>query len=183
MPFTPYHFGPSGFVGLLFRRWIDVPVFVAANVLIDVEVLADARFAPGWPVHQLWHFHTLLIGALAGAIFGALVYWIKPTRWCSQKSMSLIGLPSTPTWTSMILAGALGACLHVVIDSFYHYDVQLFWPHALNPVVRWIGRMTDLNFNQIKPYVVNVCKIFWVLMFIFYGILLVRNLKRKKAKD
>ena len=80
MPFTPYHFGPSGFVGLLFRRWLDVPVFIAANVLVDIEVIADSGFnyiwplsllgdfkgfAPGYPVHQLWHFHTLLVGGLA----------------------------------------------------------------------------------------------------------------------
>ena len=39
MPFTPYHFGPSGFVGLVFGKWIDLPVFVLANVIVDVEVL------------------------------------------------------------------------------------------------------------------------------------------------
>ena len=78
MPFTPYHFGPSGFVGLVFRRWIDVPVFVAANVLIDLEVPADHFIQPGWPVHQVWHFHTLLVGGLAGAVLGAVVYYIKP---------------------------------------------------------------------------------------------------------
>jgi hypothetical protein len=62
MPFTPYHFGPNGFVGLLFRRWIDVPVFLAANVLIDLEVIADKHIQPGWPVHQVWHFtHYLLV--------------------------------------------------------------------------------------------------------------------------
>ena len=42
MPFTPYHFGPSGFIGLLFRKWLDVPVIVATNVLIDIEVIVDA---------------------------------------------------------------------------------------------------------------------------------------------
>ena len=40
MPFTPYHVGPSGFVGLVFGKWIDLPVFVLANVIVDVEVLA-----------------------------------------------------------------------------------------------------------------------------------------------
>ena len=47
MPFTPYHFGPSGFAGLLFRRWVNVPVFIAANVLIDIEVLADRAIEKG----------------------------------------------------------------------------------------------------------------------------------------
>ncbi|MHC4299546.1 MAG: hypothetical protein ACYS7Y_19890 [Planctomycetota bacterium] len=41
MPFTPYHFGPSGCVGLILRKWIDVPVFVLTNVIIDI---ADGDF-------------------------------------------------------------------------------------------------------------------------------------------
>ena len=36
MPFTPYHFGSSGFVGLAFRKWLDVPIFVLANVIVGV---------------------------------------------------------------------------------------------------------------------------------------------------
>ncbi|MCE5187246.1 MAG: hypothetical protein LLF76_14080 [Planctomycetaceae bacterium] len=145
MPFTPYHFGPSGFVGLLLRRWVDVPVFAAANVLIDIEVLADARFEPGWPVHQLWHFHTLLIGGLAGAVFGLAIYYLKPLRFLCEKSMSLLGLPGRASWHSMMLAGLLGAWLHVLIDSFYHYDVQLFWPYPFNAAGTWLSGATDLS--------------------------------------
>jgi hypothetical protein len=51
-----------------------------AQLLIDTEVLADSFFAPGWPVHQPWHFHTLLVGGIAGMTFGAIVYGIKPFR-------------------------------------------------------------------------------------------------------
>ena len=68
MPFTPYHFGPSGFVGLVFRKWIDMPVFVLANVIVDVEVLAVGLFGLGWPIHR--YCHTLLIGAVVGALWG-----------------------------------------------------------------------------------------------------------------
>jgi H+/Cl- antiporter ClcA len=181
MPFTPYHFGPSGFVGLLFRRWLDVPVFVAANILIDVEVIADQFFQPGWPVHQLWHFHTLLIGGLAGAVFGLLVYYLKPLRFICEKSMSLIGLPGRPTLLTMTLAGLLGVWLHVLIDSFYHYDVQLFWPHGVNESAQWIGRLTRLNLNQLQPTVLFVCKIFYALMAALYAGLLLYRLKKKKA--
>lgn len=182
MPFTPYHFGPSGFVGLLLRRWIDVPVFVAANVLIDIEVVADQYIAPGWPVHQLWHFHTLLIGGLVGAAFGALIYAIKPLRWCSEKSMSLIGLPRKATLLSMILAGLLGACFHVAIDSFYHYDVQIFWPHAKNPIFQWASRQNSGGYRGLQQQVVLGCRIFWGLMVLLYGLLLALNLKKKKSQ-
>jgi hypothetical protein len=29
----------------------------------------------------------------------------------------------------MIISGALGAALHVLIDGMYHLDVQVFWPN------------------------------------------------------
>lgn len=168
MPFTPYHFGPSGFVGLLFRRWLDVPVFIAANVLVDIEVIADQFLDPGWPVHQLWHFHTLLVGGLAGAIFGALVYYIKPFRWLCEKFMSLIGLPGRVTLLSVVLAGVLGVWLHVFIDSLYHYDVQIFWPHKDNTVFRWINSGKMSNVEKTQQGVVFFCKLFWGLMIAFY---------------
>jgi len=50
MPFTPYHFGPSGFWGLAFRKWLDLPVFVLANVIVDIEVLVIWFFGLGWPL-------------------------------------------------------------------------------------------------------------------------------------
>ncbi len=182
MPFTPYHFGPSGFVGLLFRRWIDVPVFVTANVLIDVEVLADGYIAPGWPVHQLWHFHTLLIGGLAGAVFGLCVYYLRALRWCSETSMSLIGLPGKATMRSMVLAGLLGACLHVLIDSCYHYDIQVFWPHPKNPMYHWIRSLSAGGYRGIQQQVRLWCVIFWVLMVGLYVWLRVRHAKKKRTR-
>lgn len=182
MPFTPYHFGPSGFFGLLFRRWIDVPVFVAVNVLIDVEVLADAAIAPGWPTHQLWHFHTLLVGGLTGAILGALVYGIGPLRRVSEKSMAIVGLPVKATLFSMVTAGLLGAWLHVLIDSFYHYDVQLFWPYARNPVNVWIRRVSHWGYDDVQQTIRLICLIFWGLMTGLYALLLIRRLKKKKVK-
>ncbi|OQY06435.1 MAG: hypothetical protein B6I25_03920 [Planctomycetales bacterium 4572_13] len=180
MPFTPYHFGPSGFVGLLFRRWIDVPVFIAANVLIDVEVIADKFIQPGWPVHQIWHFHTLLIGGLAGAFFGLVAYYIKPLRWLCEKSMSLIGLPSRATLLSMVLAGLLGAWLHVFIDSFYHYDIQIFWPHKDNTIFRWINAGNWANRAAAQQQVVLWCRIFWGLLIGLYVVSLA--LRAKKAE-
>lgn len=179
MPFTPYHFGPSGFVGLVFRRWIDVPVFVAANVLIDMEVLADQFLSPGGAVHQLWHFHTLLIGGLAGAAFGTVVYYVKPLRWLSEKFLVLIGLPGRVTLLSMILAGVLGVWLHVFIDSCYHYDVQIFWPYRDNTIFRWINNGKWSNMRNTQQWIETICLVFWGLMIGLYALLLTWRLRKK----
>ena len=183
MPFTPYHFGPSGFIGLLFRRWLDVPVFVLANVLVDIEVLADQYIQPGWPVHQMWHFHTLLAGGLVGAVFGAIVYFLKPLRWCSEKSMALIGLPAKATLISMVLAGILGAWLHVFIDSSCRSDVQIFWPYRYNTIFRWINYGKWSSSINTQQWVIFLCKAFWGLMIALYVLLLALRLKKTRSKS
>ena len=138
MPFTPYHFGPSGFIGLALRKWIDIPVFLLANVIIDVEVL----FADKWPHHRYWHFHTLLVGAAVGLAGGLAAY---PLRNVFKKIMQLMRVPYRPALWKMLISGALGACVHVLIDAVYHYDVQPFWPfYARNPLWRRVADDTVL---------------------------------------
>ena len=76
MPFTPFHFGPSALIGLPLKRWIDIPVFVLANVVIDFEPLAVMVFQPDYPLHG--YFHTLLIGGILGLIWGLAAYPLRP---------------------------------------------------------------------------------------------------------
>ena len=140
MPYTPYHFGPSGYLALLLRRWIDLPVFVLVNVVIDMEVL----FSKGRPPHQYWHFHTLLGGAIVGAVFGLIVYGAKPIRRFFEWGMRLVRIRYKANRWKMAVSGVLGAWLHVLLDAIYHYDVQLFWPSKVKelqrPLWRLIGR-------------------------------------------
>ncbi len=123
MPFTPYHFGPSGFVGLVFRKWLDIPVFVLANVIVDIEVLVIAALGLGWPKHR--YAHTLLIGAIVGIIWAVAAY---PARPLFQKLMKLLRIPYKTNFRKMLVSGVLGVWLHVLIDGIYHWDVRVFWP-------------------------------------------------------
>jgi membrane-bound metal-dependent hydrolase YbcI (DUF457 family) len=166
MPFTPYHFGPAGFVGLVFRKYIDLPLFVLANVIIDVEVL----FAPGRFPHRLWHFHTLLIGTIVGALFGLALY---PLRGIFQWLMNLLRLSYKPTLLKMTISGALGACFHVFIDSIYHWDVQLLWPNQ-NARPLW----NIISQSNVKI----ICLAFWLAAIVLYLILLWQSLRKKKTK-
>ncbi len=124
MPFTPYHFGPSGFIALALRRWIDVPVFVLANVVVDIEVLVVGFLHLGYPIHR--YCHTLAGGVAVGAIWGAAAYFIlwRPL----QHLMTLLRIRYKPGLVKMIVSGSLGAAFHVLIDSLYHSDVRAFWP-------------------------------------------------------
>jgi hypothetical protein len=182
MPFTPYHFGLSALPGLTSRGRLDIVVFTAANVLIDVEVLADRFIAPGWPVHQLWHFHTLLVGGLVGAALGAMFYAIRPTRWICDKTNALCGFSFRPTLFSMALSGVLGAWLHVLIDGFYHYDVQVFWPVRENLLIKWIYGGSYSKMFSMQPWVINVCVAGWIIAMAIFVTLLIKTSYVKKRE-
>jgi membrane-bound metal-dependent hydrolase YbcI (DUF457 family) len=164
MPFTPYHFGPSGFFGLLFRKYIDLPVFLLTNVVVDIEVVVINLLGLGWPIHR--YIHTLLIGALAGAIWGVAAY---PFRNFFEKIMRLIRLPYKATLPKMIISGVLGIWLHVIFDAVFHWDVQLFWPSRTRPLWHLF------NERQIKA----ICLAFFIAAIVLYTITAYHTKKQK----
>jgi len=146
MPFTPYHFGPSGFVGLVFRRWIDVPVFLLANVVIDFEPGIILLFGLDYPVHGLCH--TFLIGAGVGLIWAFCAYW---GRGLIGRLMWLFALSYQASLRTMLLSSVLGVWLHILLDSFCWPDVQPFWPVHANPflsltTIRTIHLLCTISF-------------------------------------
>ena len=167
MPVTPYHFGPSGFVGLVFRKWFDIPVFVLANVVVDVEVLVIWFFDLGLSRHR--YCHTLLIGAAVGAAWGLAAY---PLRHFFKWLMQIFRLPYQTSFWKMIVSGILGVWCHVIIDAIYHRDVQMFWPSKITPLYGLIS----------KPQVETVCVIFFILAIILYAIAAVSYVKQNKAE-
>lgn len=171
MPFTPYHLGPSGFLGLVFKKWIDLPVFVLANVVVDVEVLVVGWLGLGWPIHR--YCHTLLIGAVVGALWGVVAY---PLRHFFTRTMRVLYIPYKTGFRKMVVSGILGVWLHVLIDGAYHSDVQIFWPY--NSVwLRWMikGHITEGNIE-------TACILFFAVAFIVY--ILTRTVfRRNRVKD
>lgn len=182
MPFTAYHFGPSGFIGLALRKVIDVPVFLLANVVVDLEVLHHINFGHDrWP-HQHWHFHTLLGGAIAGAIFGTAAYWIKPVRRFFEWSMRLVHLRYKPKLWKMIISGVLGAWLHVFIDAICHYDVRLFWPSKARNLARPLWRLLSKNSSENMTLVEFWCLVCFIGAAILY-VFAVRSFIKAKKED
>ncbi|MBW8039639.1 MAG: hypothetical protein FVQ85_06525 [Planctomycetes bacterium] len=168
MPFTPYHFGPSGFIALAFRKWIDLPVFVLANVIVDIEVLIITQLGLTYPIHRFTH--TLLIGAAAGIIWAMAAY---PLRNFFKKIMQILRIHYQTSFLKMLLSGILGVWLHVVIDSIYHPDVHLFWPHKAIPLWRIITR------QQIEA----LCLVFFVAAIVLWALEVLSYSRLKKLKD
>jgi len=167
MPFTPYHFGPSGFIGLALRKYIDVPVFVLANVIVDMEVLVINLLELGRPVHR--YTHTLLLGAATGVIWAIAAY---PLRHLFKKIMQIIRIPYQTDLRKMVISGVLGVWLHVVIDAIYHWDVPLLWPSRARPLWRLLSQ------GQVK----SICIAFLVAAAVLYVIIVVPHRKQNRAK-
>lgn len=168
MPFTPYHFGPSGFIGLTFRKWIDIPVFVLANMVVDIEVLLITQLGLGYPIHR--YSHTLLIGAVVGLIWALAAY---PLRNFFKKIMRILRIPYQPNFWKMLISGVLGVWLHVMIDAIYHPDVRLFWPSRAKPLYALLSR------QQIEA----LCIVFFVAAIVLWVVVVVSYSKRKKLKE
>jgi membrane-bound metal-dependent hydrolase YbcI (DUF457 family) len=128
MPFTPFHFGPSGFVGLAFRKWIGLPVFVLANVVIDLEPGIVLLFGLDYPAHGLCH--TFLVGAGVGVVWAFAAFW---SRGLIGRLMRLFGLGYETNLRKVLVSAVLGVWFHVLLDSFCWPDVQPFWPLHANP--------------------------------------------------
>jgi len=168
MPFTPYHFGPSGFIGLVFRKWLDFPVFVLANVIVDVEVLVVILFNLGWPIHR--YCHTLLIGAAVGALWGIAAY---PLRNLFKKIMQLFHIPYKTSLPKMVISGVLGFWLHILIDGAYHFDVKILWPNKTVSLWKMIHK------HMGKEQIETLCLIFFIAALVPY-IFAVRSFSKNR---
>jgi membrane-bound metal-dependent hydrolase YbcI (DUF457 family) len=136
VPFTPFHFGPSGCVALPLHRYLDLPVVLLANVAVDVEPLFVLIFQPNYPLHGL--AHSFLGAAVVGGVFGALAS-------CLQKPLSYLmtevfRLSYQPSRGKYILSGVCGAWLHVLLDMLLYHDMQPFFPlSSYNPLLGLMG--------------------------------------------
>lgn len=128
MPVTPLHFGPAGVLSFAFKKYLDLPVFVLANVVVDLEVLAVMFFLPNGTVHGI--MHTFFVGGIIGAVFGGIGYRLRrPTG----VAMKLIKLPYQTSLKIAVWSGVLGVWFHVLIDSFIYRDIKPFGPLSFNP--------------------------------------------------
>lgn len=162
MPFTPFHFGPHATAALAFHRYIDVPVFIAANVVVDIEPMLVMLFGLDYPLHG--YCHTLLPGGLLGGLFGCAAY---PFRTLIGKAMSRLGLPYTTTFTKAAFSGMLGAWLHVLFDAVIYGEMKPFYPvSSANPLFGIVSSDSGL-------YV--ICTLFFVPAIALYFLI-----RRKK---
>ena len=128
MPFTPFHFGPHAWAALPVQQYVDLPVFILANVVVDFEPLLIWTFRPDYPLHG--YCHTFLVGGLLGAVWGAIAF---PFRGQIGRAMAALRLSYSPGFWKMVLSGLLGVWLHVLFDAMLYPEMKPLWPLSVNP--------------------------------------------------
>lgn len=137
MPFTPFHFGPHSALAFPLRRTIDLPVFIGANIIVDVEPLLVMIFNLDYPLHG--YCHSFLLGGLLGLAWGAAAY---PFRSLIRKAMQAFRLSYSPAFWRMAISGLLGVWLHVLFDAPLYYEMRPFYPSKINPFLNLLEMET-----------------------------------------
>ena len=129
MPFTPYHAGPNGLIGMLLYRWVNLPAIILVNIAMDLEPLVVIVFKlQKYPEHGFFH-------SFGGALIIGLMFVIFYERIKQPigRMMGGIGLKQDNSFLSVVLGSLLGSSIHVVFDSFMYRDIMPFYPFDYNP--------------------------------------------------
>ena len=132
MPFTPFHLGPALGFGLPLRKYLNVPTFLVANILVDLEPFLVLSLGLDYPLHG--YLHTFIVGFILGLALGYVMFLLERTLRSLYKTL-LLESNTTPKLKSFIVAGALGTMLHVLLDSPLYYDMHPFYPLSANPLL------------------------------------------------
>lgn len=128
MPFTPFHLSPALFLGLLLSTAFDLPTFLIANVLPDVEPFTVLFFnVQGYPLHGFFHSY---IGATILAIILALCMYLL--RGFFGKIMKVLRLQQSSSFKKIMFTSFMGAYFHVLLDSFLYSEMMPFYPLQSN---------------------------------------------------
>jgi len=130
VPFTPFHLGPGLLFGLLLFSYVDLPTFLVASVVIDIEPFLVLSLNLDYPVHG--YLHTFLGGTIVAFLLALAMTRMKGTL---SPLMSFLKLEQKTSFKSIVLASVLGIYLHILLDSPLYSDIRPFYPIESNPLL------------------------------------------------
>lgn len=139
MPLTPFHLGPGLFFGILTFRFFDLLAFLIGSVFLDIEPALVILYNFNYPYLSYPH-HGILHSFLAGLITAFLIALILNNyKERIRNYLAKFNLNQRSSFLSIFLGGLLGHWIHIIFDSFMHYDVMPFWPLKANPFLNLIS--------------------------------------------
>jgi len=145
MPFTPYHWGPSSWIGLLLDKWLDFATLLIAGVIIDLEPGLVLLLKLDYPLHGF--FHSFLGATSAAIILSILLY---QTRNGIAPIMARLKLGQVSSFRKILGTSLLGVYSHILLDAPLYTDIKPFYPIGTNPFYRLIPSSGIYLFCQIS---------------------------------
>lgn len=130
MPFTPYHFGPGLFLGVVLFSFLDFSTVMVACVILDIEPLSVMIFNLPYAAHGF--FHTYLGATIVSCFLTAVIY---PFRKYLNMLVSVFGLHQESSFRYIFPASIVGTYSHVFLDSLLYPEMNPFYPIMINPFV------------------------------------------------
>lgn len=75
LPLTPFHWGPSSLIGLIFFKIFDFPTLIISSVIVDIEPLYVLMFNRSLPIHGF--LHTFLGGSILAIPTAIICFLLK----------------------------------------------------------------------------------------------------------
>ena len=165
MPFTPFHWGPSSWIGLLLFKIFDFPTMLVASVIVDIEPFCVFVFNAPWKLHGF--LHSFLGGSIVAILTAIILYLLrKPIK----KIMSVFKLAQDSSFKKILWTSFFGVYSHLLLDSFLYREMNPFYPLKGNP---FLGLFTS---QQVYLF----CGLSFLVGISFYLIRLV-IIKREKG--
>ena len=145
MPLTPYHVGPALLVALLLYPLLDIPTFLIANIILDLEPLAVVLGLANWSLHGV--FHSLTVGSVVAVVLAGIMYLIRgfmPEIRIGRTA------PRDYSIKEYIITSVSGVWFHVILDAFLYNDLNLLYPIQWNPFVGLLPAQAIINFCLIS---------------------------------
>ncbi len=131
MPFTPFHFGPGLLISLTFLSFIDIPTFLIASVIIDIEPFLVLIFHLNYPLHGF--FHSFLGGFIVAALLSMVMSKIR--RYFTPL-ITFFKIEQSISFKKILFSSICGIFLHILLDSPIYMDIRPFFPFEFNPFFR-----------------------------------------------
>jgi len=123
MPFTPFHWGPSSWIGLLLFKIFDFPTLLVASVIVDIEPFCVFIFNAPWPLHGF--LHSFLGGSIMAILTAIILYLLrKPIK----KVMAIFRLAQDSSFKKILWTSFFGVYFHLLLDSFLYREMNPFYP-------------------------------------------------------
>ncbi len=131
MPFTPFHLGPGFLISLTFLSFIDIPTFLIASVIIDVEPFLVLVFHLNYPLHGF--FHSFLGGFIIAAL---LTMVMSKIRKFFTPLIKFFKIEQSISFKKILFSSICAIFIHILLDSPIYLDIRPFFPFEFNPFYR-----------------------------------------------